>query len=612
MDNDKKLFEGLLKADGIDPAGISESERAAFKKMLDSEQKHMNRLAWRTNTTLWIFVLAMLGLCLYEKIFEALRVPFVVGCLVIMVATLIVMFRYMPEHNRKLRESGRKIQKLHYLIHGRHKGLLLIGKKDGKRHIFWLRIIMIAAGLWLAMSLGGAGVFYLLCGRWVYSSDPVLYIIYCALPCLSLVIFVLRDGLKTPLDELVEVKQKPSKPGIAGPDIWRIILKSKMIKFAVAVIVVAAIFFGIDIFNIQPDGASIAFAEMIEAMKQESWIYRYLDNGDNISEWWVCLEGDIEIDKYNGEVTYTDINERKTYIYKPEKNTISIEYTTNLRSGLSLNDPKAVEDALNRPQYFLNRLQLGIENLGEKATISQGVYRDRKVQIQAYGKKEGSETEPRLTLYIDPETKLLIGYTIWASCGTGPDPKNLRDIRLDKIEMAFDFPNPGPQSIYDVGVPRDAEVINRIDMDFIGVWEKYENYRNKATEKQIAVSVSTIKPDRSKKMLEKLGWPWLRRTGTIIEDDYSKENGLVGVEYFQVTDPTGSEDRITSYLNPEKGYVCQKRIIAWADGTFWVNEVTKYQNVDGLWYPSTVTVHTNDSENEPLRFNRIYTISLGN
>lgn len=39
MDNDKKLFEGLLKADGINPAGATESERTAFAKMLDQRLK---------------------------------------------------------------------------------------------------------------------------------------------------------------------------------------------------------------------------------------------------------------------------------------------------------------------------------------------------------------------------------------------------------------------------------------------------------------------------------------------------------------------------------------------------------------------------------------------
>ena len=39
MDNDKKLFEELLKVDGIDPTGTTESERTAFAKMLDEQSK---------------------------------------------------------------------------------------------------------------------------------------------------------------------------------------------------------------------------------------------------------------------------------------------------------------------------------------------------------------------------------------------------------------------------------------------------------------------------------------------------------------------------------------------------------------------------------------------
>ena len=39
MDNNKKLFEGLLKADGIDSTGATESERIAFETMLDERLK---------------------------------------------------------------------------------------------------------------------------------------------------------------------------------------------------------------------------------------------------------------------------------------------------------------------------------------------------------------------------------------------------------------------------------------------------------------------------------------------------------------------------------------------------------------------------------------------
>ena len=265
MDNDKKLFEELLKADGIDPAAPTEAERTVFKEMLDSEKKHFSRLSWRYVGAMWVFVLAMLGLCLYEKIPEALRIPFVVGCLVVIVAMLIVIIRYMFGYRRKMMESGRKINKLYYLVHGKHRGLILIGQKDGKRHIYWLRIIMIAAGLWLAMSLGGAGVFYLLCQRWIYASGPNLYIEFCTVFSLSFVTTVLYAGLKTPLDELpeVKIKSKRSKPG-SQPNIWRIIMQSKITKLTAAAAIILVAITIVNQFGGSIDGTSVAWADVVE------------------------------------------------------------------------------------------------------------------------------------------------------------------------------------------------------------------------------------------------------------------------------------------------------------------------------------------------------------
>lgn len=39
MDKNKKLYEGLLKADGINPAGATESERNTFREMIDRQSK---------------------------------------------------------------------------------------------------------------------------------------------------------------------------------------------------------------------------------------------------------------------------------------------------------------------------------------------------------------------------------------------------------------------------------------------------------------------------------------------------------------------------------------------------------------------------------------------
>ncbi len=42
--------------------------------------------------------------------------------------------------------------------------------------------------------------------------------------------------------------------------VWRIIMRSKMTKFAVVVVILATIIVGVQVFDIQPDGSGIAFA----------------------------------------------------------------------------------------------------------------------------------------------------------------------------------------------------------------------------------------------------------------------------------------------------------------------------------------------------------------
>jgi len=265
MDNNK-LFEKLLKADGIEPSGVSEAERAVFREMLEREQKHFAGLSWRTNAMIGIWTIALLGLCFFGDSLKRVGIPFVVSFLVVVASAWVVIIRYLPRHNRKLKESNKKISKLYYLVHGKHRGFAIVGKKNGKRVIHWPSLIILTIGLWLFCSLGIAGVFYLLCQRWMYSSSPIFYIFYSTLIPLSFVITLLIGGLKAPLDELVEVKAKPSKPG-SRLGIWRIIMKAKITKFAVAAAVGIAALIGINQLGGSIDGNSVAWASIAEQFK---------------------------------------------------------------------------------------------------------------------------------------------------------------------------------------------------------------------------------------------------------------------------------------------------------------------------------------------------------
>jgi len=262
MDNDKKLFEELLKADGIDPANITESERIVFRQMLESEKKHVKRLSWISVGALWIYALAVLGLCLYEKIMETLRIPFIVACIGVMAVMCYVFIVRFPRHNRKLRQSNKKISKLYYLAHGKHRGIAMVSRKDGKRVIHWMRLLILTSVLWLFSSLVGAGVYYLLCRIWMPTS--LLFIV--TSQSLIFVTILLVAGLRAQIEELDELKvnHKKSKLGTAWTDIPRIIMKSKITKFAALTVMIIAVFIGINQFAGPIDGSSVAFGKALE------------------------------------------------------------------------------------------------------------------------------------------------------------------------------------------------------------------------------------------------------------------------------------------------------------------------------------------------------------
>jgi hypothetical protein len=72
-----------------------------------------------------------------------------------------------------------------------------------------------------------------------------------------------------------------------------------------------------------------------------------------------------------------------------------------------------------------------------------------------------------------------------------------------------------------------------------------------------------------------LGWPDISGTADIVQDDYARENHLIRVEA-----PEG-----TFILNPDRDYICQKRINAYGQ----MEDVTEFGPTDdGRWYPKEV------------------------
>lgn len=114
--------------------------------------------------------------------------------------------------------------------------------------------------------------------------------------------------------------------------------------------------------------------------------------------------------------------------------------------------------------------------------------------------------------------------------------------------------------------------------------------------------------------LQCLGWPHIGKTGRIIEDDYAKENNLICIERLQqgslYSGNVSLPGRFVNYLDPQKDYICRRRITEWRPDAEWQQDKNWLEGVDpdnirngsitvqdtteviqapnGHWYPKTI------------------------
>jgi len=151
----------------------------------------------------------------------------------------------------------------------------------------------------------------------------------------------------------------------------------------------------------------------------------------------------------------------------------------------------------------------------------------------------------------------------------------------------------------------------------------YDGQYNFSTSRDNDGSWSNLKKDYSpgresmpNTHLEYLVWPFIGKTGRIIEDDYAKENNFICIERLQqgsvhsgsVTLPA----RFLFYLDPQKDYMCRRKVMEWRpdaewqqdknwlegvkpekikDGSIYVQDITDVsQASNGHWYPEVIVV----------------------
>ena len=289
-----------------------------------------------------------------------------------------------------------------------------------------------------------------------------------------------RTAFRKMLDE--QSKPKHSKPGITQPDIWRIIMKSKMIKLAATAVIIIALYIGLQV----PSGlVSTAYAlqDTIEANNSIRWLHIYesetIFQETRTSEIWLgCDEqGNVTRMRFQsdnvgepvGSLTITGNSEKsEAWLSKHNLRMVGCgDPSVLLRYDVSELDPKFLFQKLFE-QESRNEAIINVNEPMEK----------RKPIIVTVTYPQGHRSENwKKVFYIDQATKLV----------TRIDKFERRDQEFQHVKTLefFDYNQQIDQMMFtlDSEVPTDAKVIDMTEVEAV-------SWQDDMTEEEIATEVT--------------------------------------------------------------------------------------------------------------------------
>lgn len=667
MDKYRELYENLLKADGIDPAKVTDSDRALLGAMLETETRRMKRLSWLTVGGAWVFFLVLLALVISERLLESLHIPFIAAYAGVVTAFWILYLTVFRRHVKRNKDSQRKVRRLEFLVNGKRFGLPLVGKRNGRKVIRWGGVVRMAVMSWLLIAAGGAVVYWLLSRRW--PAFPLAFVLQTTIASLVFVISMLIETYRTPLDQLTDLDETDQT---AGPDSLKKIMKNRRTPYLCTAVVLIAVLAGIYLFGLSIDGARTAFGRMIEAVNDVPWIHvvSYTDtasdewNESRYHEEWFSFQSKTKAALLpDGTITYYDGNQHRSYEYDPESKTVQVRFWD---PSFSITEEGRPLSTATLENYFNGYLAAAAN---PEAEISRLVERyDGRTTDVFQVRITNDQSIETITYYTDPVTHL---------------PERL-EIVIDspgettRFHYTVEYPLEGPESIYDLGVPPDARrVADWLPSErFLEVWDRHRTCRSdfheavpqfaavitkagkrwqdgrrldhidhvtieyKETPRYSAFkyqleegvdlvdqphTVDELPPDfdeilewsysvrtypyyggkktgrmwqDSHRQPESIRYSWpvdLWKDTDVIEDSCSIENSLICIETIQPHPSDDQQyDRFLYYLNPQRDYICEKRVSQWAvrDGRcnkVHTTDVIEYNQTDsGQWYAAKI------------------------
>ena len=269
-----------------------------------------------------------------------------------------------------------------------------------------------------------------------------------------------------------ETREKILPPAGSWQAVRRIIMKTRITKLAAAAVIVIAVLIGIN--QLGGSFEAVALGQVIENMKKMPWMHMISEGFERgvkgTGEQWVAFESKIWIWKNaDGTVVYSDYREHGNYTYDPCSQAITITYLHEDKPSVEFSSALSVLEEM--VEMFTQQ--------GAKITQEPGKYKGKSVEVHEISLSQNG-VRYELRLYVDSQNHLLLAGVVK---GVGPSGNV---VMAGDIE--FEYPQTGPSSIYDLGVPASAKVVNHLPpKEVLRVLDDYKLRRERFNDKHVAV-----------------------------------------------------------------------------------------------------------------------------
>ena len=241
----------------------------------------------------------------------------------------------------------------------------------------------------------------------------------------------------------------------AGLRIRRLIMRSSITKLSIAAAVVIALLIIMEHLGGSTKGTGIAWGDVRTAFLAQRWVHVKYDNGDE--QWSNLQTGDSYFKQWNGRYVAVDHARNIRRVYHP-----------TFGQHISEDRPVIYKDDVIPPWEPKTAWESVI---GSWETMAEhGGTRDWEVErhpdqtggtqlirFDCYYNDVAGRRLLIKQIWADPKTRLPL--TIWERLQLA----ERKDQKRESKTGAFDFPQTGPASIYDLAVPRDLPIVKNYD-----------------------------------------------------------------------------------------------------------------------------------------------------